>query len=46
MTFDGTLLYGDRGYNEETSFYLSEKVGMGFFHTTKHRPSFCFVFKQ
>ncbi len=44
MAFDVTLLNGDRGYNEETSFFLSEKVGLGFVHTTKRGPSLCFVF--
>lgn len=44
MSFDGTLLYGNRGYNEETSFFLCEKVGLGFLHTTKCGPLLCFVF--
>ncbi len=44
MNFDGTFLFGDCGYNKETSFYLSEKVGVQFVHTTKCGPSLCFIF--
>ncbi len=44
MTFDGTLLFGDRGYNKEKYFYLKKEVGLGFVHTTKRGPFLCFIF--
>ncbi len=44
MNFDGTFLFGNCIYNKETSFYLSEKVGVQFVHTTKHGPALYLVY--
>ncbi len=44
MNVNGTFLSGNHGYNNELSFYLSEKVGVQFVHTTKCRPALCYVF--
>ena len=42
--FPGTVLHGDRGYNDDECFDLIESADMGFLNTTKRGPTLAFKF--
>jgi hypothetical protein len=42
--FTGTVIHGDRGYNDEECFSLIEDADMGFLNTTKRGPTLAFKF--
>jgi len=42
--FPGTIIHGDRGYNDDECFSLIEDADMGFLNTTKRGPTLAFKF--
>ena len=42
--FPGTVIHGDRGYNDDECFSLIEDADMGFLNTTKRGPTLALKF--